>query len=342
MTSSRWLLLNQCAVLAAGLWFGCATEARSQVLYINPQGQVVRISGAQSILSDDQGKTWRNWDAFGGWPTLAYSDVVRRGDELLAFGTKPNDGDNGYKGTYVWWSKDEGLTWAGGNRLTSDTDRWQPMNQRVLLTSRGRLIVPIEQLLGAEGPGPNNIGTIYSDDAGRSWKRSPMFGPPPPLPDRPEGFGEPAAVESADGRIWMVFRTRYGHLWQAWSDDGGAHWGKPSATTLVSPLSAVNAKRIPGTRAVIVFWNNSQPGTSTDWNASLNIWKPRSPLVYAISRDNCKSWSKPVVVDPGTAIYPAVCFSDKQMFVAYSSDNVHVVAYDIQSILQDPIAPPRP
>ena len=220
------------------------------------------------------------------------------------------------------------------------------MNQRMLLTSRGRLILPIEQLLGAEGPGPNQIGTIYSDDAGRSWKRSPIFGPPPPLPDRPEGFGEPATVELPDGRIWMVFRTRYGHLWQAWSSDGGATWGKPSATQLVSPASAVNAKRLPDSDAVIVFWDNAEPGTSTNWNANPNLWRPRSPLVFATSQDGCKTWSRPVVVDPGTAAYPSICFSDREMFVAYWADpdpkavylnpksDLILVVYDLPSLLR--------
>ena len=102
----------------------------------------------------------------------------------------------------------------------------------------------------------------FSDDAGRSWKQSPIFGPPPRCPTKPEGFGEPAVVELADGKIWMVFRTRFGHLWQAWSADGGAHLGRQRLRGLVSPMSAVNAKRIPGTDAVIVLWNNAKPGTA--------------------------------------------------------------------------------
>jgi hypothetical protein len=248
---------------------------------------------------------------------MAYADVVRHGNELLAFGFNNKDC---YEGTYVWWSADEGKTWAGGKRLTGDKDRWAPMNNRVLVTSRGRLILPIEQLLGAEGPDPNKIGTIYSDDAGRSWTRSPIFGPPPPLPTKPEGFGEPSVVELTGGRIWMVFRTRHGHLWQAWSNDGGAHWGKPSSTGLVSPASAVNAKRIPGTNAVIAFWNHAKPGTSPNWNDYPNLWTPRSPLVFAISRDDCKTWSRPMTVETGTAAYPSICFSEKEMFAAHWMD----------------------
>lgn len=364
------------AGLAAILWLACATEVSARIepqpilrlnlskqcpiklwqgentpiLHRTAKGQLALLPGQYSLgkprhalLSDDQGRTWHAWSESHAWPKMAYVDVVRLGDEMLAFGH--NDMDC-YKGTYVWRSKDDGLTWTGGKRLTPDADRWAPMNQRMLLSSRGRLILPIEQLLGAEGPDPNQIGTIYSDDAGRSWKRSPLFGPPPPLPDRPEGFGEPATVELSDGRIWMVFRTRYGHLWQAWSADGGATWGKASPTQLVSPASAVNAKRLPGSNAVIVFWNHAKPGTSTNWNASPNLWRPRSPLVFATSQDGCKTWSRPVVIDPGTAAYPSICFSDREMFVAYWADpdpnavflnpksDLMLVVYELPSLLR--------
>ena len=106
----------------------------------------------------------------------------------------------------------------------------------------------------------------------------------------------------------------------------------------------MNAKRIPGTDAVIMMWNDAQPGTSTDWNNPNNVWRPRSPLVYAISKDNCQTWSQPTVIDSGTAAYPIIYFSDTEMFVGYWEDpnpnavygnpNSHLmlVAYDIQSL----------
>ena len=88
-----------------------------------------------------------------------------------------------------------------------------------------------------------------------------------------------------------------------------------------------------------------QPGTSTTFGPN-SLWSPRSPLVYAISEDNCQTWSQPVVVDTGTAAYPSIYFSQNEMFVCYWEDpdpnqavwcgpNSHlmVVAYDINAIL---------
>jgi hypothetical protein len=306
--------------------------------YSTPEGQLVLIRGRPdasnlSLASDDQGRTWHTWDAYGTWPKMYYQDVVRRGNELLAFGL---DNGNPYTGTHVWWSSDEGRTWAGGNRLTPDTDPWTPMINRVLLTSTSRVIVPIEQLLGAEGPDPAQVGTIYSDDAGRSWTRSPIFGPPPGYPTAPEGISEPAVVELANGKTWMVCRALGGHLMESWSDDGGATWDILSQMPLTSPLSTANAKRIPGTNAVILIWNNAEP-------TSFGSYTPRSPLSYVISEDNCQTWNEPVVIDSGTATYPGIYFLGDRMYVDYWRDpnggmglsndsHLMLVAYDIAAL----------
>ena len=153
-------------------------------------------------------------------------------------------------------------------------------------------------------------------------------------------------VELANGKMWMVCRGLGGHLWQAWSDDDGATWCTPSPTTLISPLSAVNAKRIPGSDAVIVFWNHARPGTSKNWNDVNNFWRPRSPLVFAISKDNCRSWSRPVTVTPGTATYPAICFLRDKMYVEFWEDpdpkalygnpksHLILLAYDVAALLR--------
>ena len=245
------------AVLAAGLWFGGATGTLAQdgpqptlrldmsqtypqfqlscqemgpLFYRTPQDQLVIIRGNylgtnSALISDDQGRTWTNWDAFSTWPKLSYCDVLRRGNELLALGFH----DDGMKGTYTSWSGDDGQTWAGGvlDRSPQDTSNWGPQVQRTLLASSGRLIVPVDELLDAEGSGADQVGTNYSDDGGRSWTRSPMIGPPPGYPTAPEGIGEPAVVELANGKTWMVARGLGGHLLQSWSTDGGATGASP-------------------------------------------------------------------------------------------------------------------
>lgn len=147
-----------------------------------------------------------------------------------------------------------------------------------------------------------------------------MIAPPEPLPNAPEGFGEPAAVELADGAIWLVFRSLYGCLWQCLSRDGGLSWGPPTSTGLASPLSNVKAERIPGSDSVVLFWNFARPGASRDFGANPGIYRPRAPLVFAVSHDSCRSWSCPTVVYEGTGIYPSIGFTETEMFVLFMSN----------------------
>ncbi len=373
MTGSTLTVSRICTVLALGFVFAWEGETQAKdppkpvfriditqaspgslqlcgsapIIFTTAKDQLVMVQGNVDdkngfLASDDQGRTWHPWEEYATWPKIYYQDVAWRKGEILVFGCITIDP---FKGTHVWWSNDKGKTWEGGNRLTPDKDRWVLMINRVLITSRGRIVVPIVQLLGREGSGPNHVGTIFSDDGGRSFQRSPIFGPPPGYPVKPEGIGEPAVVELSNGKMWMVCRGLGGHLWQAWSDDDGATWGTPSPTTLVSPLSAVNAKRLPGSDTVIVLWDNAKPGPSPRWDETANFWRPRSPLVFALSKDNCKTWSKPVIITTGTAAYPSICFFKNKMYVAYWEDpnpnalfgnpksHLILVTYDLSSLL---------
>ena len=230
-----------------------------------------------------------------------------------------------HRGTSVRRSSDEGRSWSESQQIAKVEASPGHPNLRgpyvfsVTSTSSGRIIIPEDYLTGREGPDPDLICTNVSDDGGRTWRRGPLFGPPAPLPDAPEGFGEPAVVELADGTCWMVFRSVFGHLWQAISTDGGLNWGPPSSTGLASPLSNVKANRIPGSEAVVLFWNNARPGPSKNFGAVPSIYRPRAPLVFAVSHDNCRSWTCPVTIHEGTGIYPTIHFSEKSMFVAYLS-----------------------
>jgi hypothetical protein len=159
------------------------------------QGQCAYGGTPTAVVSTDAGRSWSNWEAFSTWPNRPYADVVRQGQQLLAFTLEAKY----LQGTDVWFSQDNGVTWTGGSRMVEGAGQWVPMNQRALVTRSGRVILPVDVVLGNEGPGPDNVGTLYSDDSGRSWKRSPFFGPPPPLPTMPEGYGRNAKL-----RVFLI------------------------------------------------------------------------------------------------------------------------------------------
>ncbi len=298
-----------------------------------------------AIASNDEGRTWHDWPDIRTWPQGGIEAISRRGTELFIQG-----GD-----TRIWRSQDEGKTWSGGQRLLMWPKHlqlengkkllWTPTGDRILLTKENRLLVSVDFLMGGEGPGPDLVGALVSQDSGQTWRLYELFGPPPGYRDRPEGFGEPKLVELADGRIWMVFRTCLGHLWQAFSEDGGRTWGKPSSTGLVSPLAPLNAQRVPDSDAVVVVWSHSKPTNSTVWRSEHNYWFPRAPMVFAVSHDHCKTWSRPVIVTENEGFMRNIYFSDKEMFINYEEgtgaehwvEGFHyrpkLVIYDLKDVL---------
>jgi sialidase-1 len=333
-----------------GTYIPSDAEIGTPVFHRSGKGELVLIwyhkDRSCAIAAGDEGRSWSDWPEIQTWPQAGVCGILQTTEELLYFGTDKTH--SWYEGTpQVWRSGDEGRTWTGGRRMTGDTGAWACLNDRVVITSTGRIIVPVDHLLGREGPDPDQIGTIVSDDGGQNWNRKETFGPPSPLPDQPEGFGEPAVVELANGKCWMVFRTILGHLWQAFSTDGGLSWGIPTSTGLASPLSAVNAKRIPGSDSIVLIWNHVQPGPSKDFNHCPGLYRPRSPLVFSVSHNHGRSWSCPVIVEKGTGVYPSLFFSEKEMFLVYMSNpnpavgsgvsyDITFAAYEKQKVLNLP------
>ena len=302
-------------------WKGQAIDAPA--FYRGEGGEVVMYWASKGgLASSDEGHSWHEYRGNRLWPEDASHGTFRIGNEHVAV----TPGASPAGGLCIRRSSDLGQTWSPPQpiprveRSSQGAKLRGPFVFSVEVTSQGRIIIPEDYLTGREGPDPDLIGTTVSDDAGRTWQREPLFGPPPPLPDAPEGFGEPSVVELANGTCWMVFRSLFGHLWQAVSTDGGLHWGPPSSTGLAAPLANAKVERIPGSEAVVLFWNHARPGPSADFGAVPGIYRPRAPLVFSVSGDNCRSWCCPVTIYEGTGIYPRMGFSEKSMFVVYNSN----------------------
>jgi hypothetical protein len=166
------------------------------------------------------------------------------------------------------------------------------------------------------------------------------------MPKAPEGFGEPAVAELADGTLLMVFRTCLGHLWRCTSKDGGLTWSAPSSTGLASPLANPKVARIPGSDAIILVWNFAKAGISRSWGSgpsANNVWGPRKPLVLAISRDAGKTWTCPTVICETQAIYATIHFTETQIHIVYEflptgaeTHHIGVAVYDVNEALKQP------
>ncbi|MFI5356455.1 MAG: sialidase family protein [Opitutales bacterium] len=277
--------------------------------------------------SSDRGRAWRRqerialpWSLTGAINYGGFS-FLRLADGRLALVGHRYVPDNKGGGLPIFThSADDGMTWAPaqlvGQEVAPD-DPWYVMNDRLIQTRRGRLLIPAARAVAGSGPEGDlaEAGCFYSDDAGATWQLSQLVRPPGAL----RGMAEPCVAELAEGRILMLARSGTGCLMRSWSDDAGQTWSLPERTTLVSPCSSLTLKQMPDGR-LIVFYNHvpeESPGSLF----------PRCPLVYAVSRDGWE-WGAPVIVDDEgwdpveptrENIYPSICFLPEGMLVAWSS-----------------------
>jgi hypothetical protein len=124
------------------------------------------------------------------------------------------------------------------------------------------------------------VACLWSDDEGRTWKRSSEI-----VADTPRGVMEPQIVETAPNRLLCLFRSKGGYLYQAASDNGGETWSRSKPSALPSPESMARMIRLQSGHLLLV-WNNV-PSTTQ---------QPRRPLVAAISQDGGGSWSQPRMI----------------------------------------------
>lgn len=118
---------------------------------------------------------------------------------------------------------------------------------------------------------------LYSDDEGRTWRRSGEI-----TAETSRGVMETQIVETRADRLFCLFRTQGGYLYQTISEDGGETWSASTPSKLPAPESMVRMIKLQSGKLLVV-WNNV---SSTDQH-------PRYPLAAAFSGDEGVTWSEP-------------------------------------------------
>lgn len=218
----------------------------------------------------------------------------------------------------IAFSENNGETWTPAQIVGEPEGVWYVMNDRLLQMRSGRIIVPVAHVArGISGytEGDRTVGLcFFSDDGGKTWSRSRL---PASLDDQ-RGIAEPAVAEVARGGLLMLARTGSGSLFASESSDGGDSWSQPQPTSLVSACSSLTLKTLPDGR-LIVFYNHVEP-------LARGAFFPRTPLCYAVSSDQGRTWAPPVVIDDEGAeakdrqnIYPSAAFTPEGMVLVWSS-----------------------
>ncbi|PQO26182.1 sialidase [Blastopirellula marina] len=274
-----------------------------------------------SRISHDGGATWSKEDKIvvpneGGLNVMSVSLLRLADDRLALFYLRKNAQDDCRPQMRI--STDEGVTWGEATGMISDQDIGYYIlnNDRVVQLPSGRLIAPVSQHVGPGMPKRNNAGAMlvyYSDDSGKSWKRSAAAPRPPKRNDRDVMTQEPGVVLLSNGRLLMWCRTDAGSQFISFSSDEGETWSQLEPSNMISPLSPATIERIPSTGDLLLIWNDH-----SDIDASLR--GKRTPLRSAISSDNGKTWQHVKTLEDkptGWYCYIALDFIDGHAVLAY-------------------------
>ncbi|MCI0622851.1 MAG: glycoside hydrolase [Acidobacteria bacterium] len=220
----------------------------------------------------------------------------------------------GFQYLRFWRSEDGGKAWQKPVRISPPLPYIvQALNDTILRTSSGRIILPVYAAIGSSGferlPGIRYLGGLrdnqwistgahhtdprfmwsyvyYSDDDGRTWKSSrtrELF-----IWDPETRFhsitNEPTIVEVEPGKLLMYMRAdAIPRLYKSWSFDNGETWSAPSPTPLASGSSPAQLRRIPGTGDLLVVWNQHS-------EEEIRKGFIRSRLSSAVSRTKGAIW----------------------------------------------------
>ena len=282
-----------------------------------------------AITSDDEGASWtepaklldRKLD--NAQNVMSVSLVrLNNGDIGLVYFLRTNTSEGR---PYIRRSTDEGQTWSKPVSCTNTRGVYVTNNDRAVVLSTGRLIIPAayhRTIIGEDGNEYWDSYAVtyyfYSDDDGRTFRQSePCYSH---VTRGTTGLQEPGVLELANGTLYGWARTDVGMQYEMYSHDGGEHWSHPQPSQFMSPNSPMSMKRLPDGKTLLAIWNPipNYPGRKKQTDGWFG---GRTPLVYALSTDETRSWSEPVMIedDPASGYcYTAIHFTqDEQMLLAY-------------------------
>ncbi len=202
-------------------------------------------------------------------------------------------------------SQDGGRTWTDNGMIWERSQgQWiQGGTPSIVRLSTGRLVLPFHFGKGSQGAqsNQNSVGCYLSDDNGHSWHRASGS---ITLPMR--GAMEASVCEMANGRLLVSLRTQLGSPFLAESSDGGETWSKTWSSGLTGPESSTCLRRIPGTPALILVWNDAEYYEPRPMHTHFG---QRNPLTLALSRDNGRVWQRigDIEADPACAFTNLNC-----------------------------------
>lgn len=210
----------------------------------------------------------------------------------------------------VWLrtSNDDGATFGPPVRVTTQPGYHVLNNDRVTILSTGRIIVPVSSTEDVGSVNRFVCSTWFSDDHGRTWKRSENT-----VPYEKRGAMEPEVIERRDGTLLMHIRTQSGHIAFSESTNHGITWTPAKSWNVRAPEAPATLRVIPSTGDWLLVWNDTfTPGAGHGGK--------RTPLSFAISRDEGQTWtpSRPLETSSDhTYAYTSIEFHEGRILLTY-------------------------
>ena len=213
-------------------------------------------------------------------------------------------------------SDDDGKTWTPPREITATA--FDPLKKqydwKVLATGPGhgiqlkggRLLVPVWLSLGTGGHAhrPSVVATVYSDDAGKTWKPGEIA-----VPNTAEWVNpnESCVAERADGTVMLNARSesKANRRLVVTSADGATKWSKPAFDdALAEPICMGSLLTVPGAKPLLLFSNpdNLEKAAAKSPPAP-GAGRDRKNLSVRLSHDGGKTWAAKRSVEGGASAY---------------------------------------
>ena len=283
---------------------------------------IVEVEGSATRTSKDNGKTWSEPQPmiFEGkdpgspqkGPMLKTPDgvIVMVYHDASTFHWEWDDskGEAINPRFDVWAirSLDDGKTWVDRQLIFQG---YSSAFEDIIQTKSGQIVVPVQQLI----PDPavhHGTSTYVSADNGKTWRKSNLI-------DMGgvgahDGVLEATLVELKDGRLYMLMRTSWERLWEAYSWDKGYSWRQVGPSNIPGGSSSACLTRLASGRIALV-WTSPLPGgearplaevlsTPPPLKANEYFYITPNPSLgvrqvsIMFSEDETKTWTKPIVV----------------------------------------------
>ena len=355
-------------VESANLWnagIGGYATYRVPGIVTTKRGVVLAYCGARKDLSKgdwsatdillrrsvDGGRTWEPSRKIAGNGIDLTDNVIAIPDRTsgaVVFLYQKN-----YARVFSIETRDDGRTFSAEKEITPAFDAFRndfewnvvaPGTGHGIQMKNGRLIASIWLANGAlkqdgtRAHAPSAMGTIYSDDHGRSWHRGDVIAHDSAEIENPN---ETVATEAPDGKVMVNIRSGGPRHLRAvsLSEDGATGWSAVRFDHyLFDPICDAGILTVAATAkhpAAIYFVNPDSRDLPKNDKLTL-----RQNLTLKMSPDNGQTWIHQRVVDPGVSGYSDLTARGDTLLVIYESGSLNGAESkpDHVTVAQVPIA----